>query len=113
MYLGSFEAAPNAAYWTGYVEVIDDETDSGFDLDDALIEMEVTDQRGCRRFYGSTTDGRLTVSGDGFNFEFPDTVMKQLCAGSYTVNIRITDEITGFVAEPAIATLPVLEGGYR
>jgi hypothetical protein len=75
--------------------------------------MEVTDQRGCRRLYGSTSDGSLELLGSGFEFEFPATSMRNLCAGSYTVNIRFTDSITGTVAEPVIANLPIIEGGYR
>lgn len=111
--LGSFIAAPNAADWSGYIEVLDDDTGTAFDLTSALVEMEVTDQDGIRRLYGSTADGAIDLAGDGFEFAFASTRMKDLRAGSYTVNIRITDSVTGFVAEPAIALLPVLEGGYR
>lgn len=111
--LGSFAAAPNAADWSEYIEVLDDDTGTGFNLTSTLIEMEIADQRGCRRLYGSTADGKITLAGDGFEFAFPSTSMRQLCAGSYTVNIRLTDAVIGFVAEPAIANLPVLEGGYR
>lgn len=111
--LGSFAAAPNAADWSEYVEVLDDDTGTAFDLTNTLIEMEVTDRDGCRRLYGSTTDGTVDLVGDGFEFTFAATRMKDLRAGSYTVNIRLTDSVTGTVAEPAIALLPVLEGGYR
>lgn len=109
----SFGPTPNAADWSEYVEVLDDETGTAWDLTDTLVEMEVRDQNGCRRLYGSTTDGVLELNGDGFEFLFPASVMKQLCAGSYTVNIRFTDSITGTVAEPVIANLPIIEGGYR
>lgn len=113
IHLGSFERTPNAADWSGYVEVLDDDTGTAFDLTSALIEMEVTDQDGIRRLYGSTADGALDLVGGGFEFAFVSTRMKDLRAGSYTVNIRITDSVTGYVQEPAIALLPVLEGGYR
>lgn len=111
--LGSFVAAPNAADWAETIEVFDNDTGTAWDLSDTLIELEVRDQRGCSRLYGSTTDGTLTLEGDGFAFAFPATSMRDLCAGSYTVNIRFTDNTTGFIAEPVIANLPVLEGGYR
>lgn len=111
--LGSFEAHPNAADWAGYIPVLDDETGTVWDLSDTLIEMEIVDPRGCRRLYGSTADAKLELSADGFNFAFPASSMRDLCAGSYVVNIRFTDSITGFVQEPAIVNLPILEGGYR
>ena len=111
--LGSFAAAPNAADWTEVVAVTDRDTGTVWDLSDTLIEMEVRDGRGCRRLYGSTVDGKLALVTGGFEFVFPSTSMRDLCAGSYTVNIRMTDASSGFVAEPAIANLPVIEGGYR
>lgn len=111
--LGSFAPAPNAADWAEVIEVFDDDTGTAWDLSDTLIELEVRDERGCRRLYGSTADGKLTLEGDGFAFAFPATSMREICAGPYTVNIRMTDSLSGFIAEPVIATLPVLEGGYR
>lgn len=109
----SFGPTPNAVGWSDYVEVLDDETGTAWDLTDVLVEMEVVDADGCRRLYGSTSDGSLTLSGDGFEFAFPRTSMRKLCAGSYTVNIRFTDDTTGDDAEPVIANLPIIEGGYR
>lgn len=111
--LGSFEAQPNAADFAGYVEAIDIETETAWDLTTTLIEMEINDQRGCRRLYGSTDDGKLALSADGFTFAFPASSMRDLCAGSYVVNIRFTDSVTGFVQEPSIANLPIIEGGFR
>lgn len=112
-YLGTFKPQPNAATFSGYVEALDDDTGTAFDLSTALIEVEVTDQRGGRRLYGSTTDGTVVLVADGFEFTFPASAMRQLCAGSYTVNILVTDTVTGFVEEPSIADLPVIEGGFR
>lgn len=110
----SFSPAPNAADWTGTIEVLDDETGTAFDLTGLLIEIEVRDQGGCRRLYGSTIDGLLTIeAGVGFSYDFPVASLRNICAGSYTVNIRITDPVSGDVAEPVIANLPILEGGYR
>lgn len=111
--LGAFDQQPNAADFVGYVSVLDDETGEAWDLANTLVEMEIADQRGCRRLYGSTADGKIEIGADGFNFAFPAASMRGLCAGSYVVNIRFTDSITGFVQEPAIVTLPVIEGGYR
>lgn len=113
MNLGSFPRQPNAATFAGHIDVIDDQTDTPWDLSTVKIEMEITDQRNCRRLYGSTEDGKVTVAGDGFDFLFAASDMRGLCAGSYTVNILATDTLTGFVAEPVIANLPVTEGGYR
>lgn len=109
----SFGPTPNAVSWSDYIEVLDDETGTGWNLTDVLVEMEVVDADGCRRLYGSTTGGELTLVADGFEFSFPRASMKALCAGSYTVNIRFTDNATGDDAEPVIANLPIIEGGYR
>lgn len=114
MNLGTFTRQPNAADFVGHVDVIDDQTNTAWgDLSTVKIEMEIVDRRGCRRLYGSTIDGKLTLAGDGFDFRFPASEMRNLCADSYTVNIIATDTMTGFVAEPVIATLPVIEGGFR
>lgn len=109
----SFGPTPNAADWSDYIEVLDDDTGTAWDLTDVLVEMEVRDPYGTRRLYGSTNDGVLDRSGDGFDFSFTAAQMQELKAGSYTVNIRFTDSITGTIAEPVIANLPIIEGGYR
>ncbi|MGO4670095.1 hypothetical protein [Bosea sp. 2RAB26] len=112
-YLGTFEPAPNAADWAEAISVTDDDTGTAWPLATYLIEMEVADENGCRRLSGSTSDGKLALTPAGFEFAFPAASMRGLCAGSYTVNIRFTDSVTGFVGEPVIADLPVLEGGFR
>lgn len=109
----SFGPTPNAADWSEYVEVLDDDTGTAWDLTDTLVEMEVRDQDGCRRLYGSTAGGQLELQGDGFEFTFPAASMKCLRPASYTVNVLFTDSITGTIAEPIIANLPIIEGGYR
>lgn len=111
--IGSFERATNAADWYGAIEVTDDDTGTPYPLEDYLIELEIVDQDRCRRLFGSTSEGSLTLTGTGFQFTFPASRMRELCAGSYTVNIRFTDSETGSVAEPVIANLPVLDGGFR
>ena len=109
----SFDAQPNGADWTDYVEVLDDDTGTAWDLSDTLIEMEVTDQLQRRLLYGSTADGKIALAADGFEFSFPSTLMRDIRAGSYMVFVRFTDASSGTVAEPIIANLPVIEGGYR
>ena len=111
--LGTFEPASNAADWAEAVSVTDDDSGTSCPLATYLIELELRDQDGARRLAGSTADGALTLSPAGFAFAFPAATMRGLSAGSYTVNIRFTDSATGFVAEPVIAELPVLEGGFR
>lgn len=109
----SFGPTPNAVSWSDYIEVLDDETGTAWDLTGILVEMEVRDVDGCRRLYGTTTSGELVIAGDGFEFTFPRSSMKHLCPGSYTVFIRFTDSVTDDDAEPVIANLPIIEGGYR
>lgn len=114
--LGSFPPQPNAADWTDTIRLVDDETGTAWDLTDSLIELEVTDDRDndYRRVFGSTTQGEIVLEPDvGFTFAFPAERIRCLCPGSYTVRIRITDNSTGFVAEPIIADLPIIDGGYR
>lgn len=109
--LGSFQPASNAADWYGYIEVLDDDTGTAWDMTGVLIELEVRDYDRCRRLYGSTSDAKLVVIDSGFEFNFPASSMRGLCAGSYTVNIRFTDA-DGVIDEPIITNLPVIEGGY-
>ena len=111
--LGSFSATPNAADWSEYIEVLDDDDGTPFDLTGILIELEVCDQNGCRRLYGSTSDGTLSLIADGFDFTFTAAQMRNLCAGSYGVFVRMTDSSDGAVYEPITATLPVIFGGFR
>lgn len=111
--LGSFEPAPNGADWSWSIEVLDDDTGTPFPFDGYLIEMEVVDPYVCRRLYGSTSDGKITLNELGFEFLFPAGLMRDLRAGPYTVNIRFTDSESGAVEEPVIAALSVIEGGFR
>lgn len=110
--LDSFQPTPNAADWAEAIEVTDADTGTALPLDDYLIEIEIVDQRRSRRVYGSTTDGIVATTSTGFEFSFPASSMRDLCAGSCTVNIRFTDIVTGAVLEPVIANLPVIEGGF-
>lgn len=111
--LVSFPPQPNGADFAGHIDVLDDVTNTPWDLTGVLVEFEIVDGRGCRRVYGSTDDAKLELAGDGFDFRFSASEMRQLCAGSYTVNVRATDAATGFVQEPFIYNLPVIDGGYR
>jgi hypothetical protein len=111
--LQSFEPTPNAADWSEYVEVLDDETGTAWDLTGVLVEMVVRDAEGCRRLYGSTSGGELELEGAGFRFSFSADQMRCLCPGSYTAYCRATDSVTGAVEEIFIANLPIIEGGYR
>lgn len=114
MMFGPFPRQPNAATFTGHIDVIDGETNTVWDnLPSILFEMEIVDQRNCRRIYGSTSDGKLTLAGNGFDFLFAASEMRNLCAGPYTVRVLATDSLTGFVQEPFIADLPIIEGGFR
>lgn len=109
----SFGPTPNASDWSEYVEILDDETGTAYDLTDTLIEMEVRDSMGCRRLHGTTNGDEIELYINGFSFAFPASQMQSLRAGSYTVNVRFTDSITGAVIEPIIANLPIIEGGFR
>jgi hypothetical protein len=60
----------------------------------------------------STADGRITITADGFAFVIPATAMRNLIAGTYAVNGRITFA-DGAVVQPFISSLSILEGGYR
>lgn len=105
---------PNAADWAETISLFDADTGTAWDLTGDLVELELRDDHGCRRLYGSTSDGKLTLeAGVGVNFVFPASEMRQLCAGSYTMNVRVTEAIGSVVAEPIIATVPIIEGGYR
>jgi len=112
MVLDSFQPTSNAADWAEAIEVTDADTGTALPLGDYLIEMEIMDQRRNRRVYGSSTDGTIATTSTGFEFSFPASSMRDLRAGSYTVNIRFTDSVTGAVLEPVIANLPVIEGGF-
>jgi len=110
--LGSFAPTYNSETWTEVAAIDDEDTGTAFDLSTSLIEMEVRDQNGCRRLYGSTADGKLVVIDDeGFEFTFTAAEMSTLCAGSYNVFIRLTDSITG-ISETWGGALPVLDGGF-
>lgn len=109
----SFGPTPNAVKWSEYVRVFDIDTGTAWDLTDILIEMEVRDKNDCRRLYGTTTSGEIELEGEGFRFTFSRASMKQLCAGSYTTFIRFTENGSDEDAEPVIANLPIIDGGFR
>jgi hypothetical protein len=108
------QSTTNAEDWIQSVAVVDG--DEGFDLSSYTISIRVTDKNGAEVLAGSTTDGKIAVSNDDddvpsiFTWTFRASAMAGLCAGSYTVAVRITDGTN--TNQMILGTLPVVDGGF-
>ena len=112
MYIGALEATANQATWDGQIQLIDVDDGEFIDITDCSITMTVADQKSKSIVLtGSTAAGEITMPEDGvFAWRFSKDRMSALCAGTYDVGIRISDEDEEITRQLVIGTVQVLDG---
>jgi hypothetical protein len=113
MFTGQVEQISNRATWLSDTYELEDEDDgSTIDLSSAAytvaISVYIKDQDGCLRASGSLADGKVVIDGPGFHWQFADTDLNCLCAGTYKCGVKIT--INGFITDLIIGEVAILEG---
>lgn len=111
MYTGSLAAVSNREDWIGVSPLIDDDG-AEVTLTDANFEMFIC-REGCPTtaiLTASTDNGKITLpSSTTFQWAFTTDDMGTLCAGTYSVFLRVT--IDDVVTQIMSATVPIVEGG--
>lgn len=126
MYLGQFAVISNKATWQSDVcELIDDTDGTTVDLTDPTrtVDIVVTiSGRPTNNFcdYGSSittqcilatasiANGKVSIPGPGFQWQFEVADLSSLCAGSYRLGAKVT--INGFVTDLIDGSIAVVEG---
>jgi hypothetical protein len=125
MYTGQVAVISNKATWrSDVIELVDESDGTTTDLSDlevgTILDIVVT-IRGmrCRSDdYGSATstaiatasidNGKVTIPGPGFQWQFEVEDLSGLCAATYRLGVKIT--INGFVTDVIDGTIAVVEG---
>lgn len=123
MYTGQIAQISNKATWRPDVmELVDEADGTTTDLTDPALTVDIVvtiRAKGCRSDdYGSATstalatasiaNGKVTIPGPGFQWQFEVGDLSGLCAGSYTIGAKVT--IDDFVVDLIIGTIAVVEG---
>jgi hypothetical protein len=123
MYTGQVDIISNKATWRSQVyDVVDEDDDTTTDLT-AIVALDIVVTirgiTGSVQDYGTTppayvyatasiANGKVTVPGPGFQWQFEDTDLSVLCAGTYRLGAKVT--MDGFIVDLIIGDLTVLEG---
>lgn len=113
MYTGQVATISNRATWrSDVVELVDEDDGTTTDLTTVSpldIEVTISDPGCCYpRVTGTIDNGKVTVPGPGFQWQFEDTDLACLCPGTYRLGAKIT--IDGFVVDLIDGTIAVVEG---
>lgn len=123
MFTGEVGVISNKATWLSQVyELVDEDDDTTTDLTTVTVLDIVVTIRGITgsvQDYGvrppsyvyataSIANGKVTVPGPGFQWQFEDTDLSTMCAGTYRVGAKVT--MDGFIVDMIIGDLTVLEG---
>lgn len=112
MYTGQVAVISNKATWRSeVVELVDDSDGTTTDLTTVSpldIEVLIKDMHGCVRATATIANGKVTVPGPGFQWQFEDTDLSCLCAGTYRLGAKVT--IDSFIVDLIDGTIAVVEG---
>ena len=115
MYTGQVAVISNKATWQSDVYELVDETDgTTTDLSDPALDVDIVvtirdmECRSTALATASIDNGKVSVPGPGFQWQFEVSDLTRLCAGTYKVGVKIT--IDDFVSDEIIGTIAVLEG---
>jgi hypothetical protein len=123
MYTGQVDVISNKATWRSQVyDLVDEDDGTTTDLTavaDLDIVVTIRGLAGSSADYGqlppasiyataSIANGKVTVPGPGFQWQFEDTDLSGLCAGTYCLGVKVT--MDSFIVDLIIGDLTVLEG---
>ena len=117
MYQGQVAAISNQATWASDTyELVDEADGTTTDLTDPLLTVDIvvtirSDQdRSSVLATASIANGKVTIPGPGFQWQFEVSDLTDLCAGTFRRGAKIT--VDGFVSDIIIGTIAVLDGNY-
>jgi hypothetical protein len=110
MYKGTLQAVSNREDWSQAIVVTDAETGETVAISRAALWVCRENDPACPVLSGSTADGKLVLTTDGFDIAFAPADLGALEPGMYAVFVRI-ELPTGQVVQLIAGELPVVEGG--
>jgi hypothetical protein len=122
MFTGQVAVISNTQTWRSIVyDYVDEDDGTITDLTTVSpLDIVVTiSGQGGGRDYGalnsscvyataSIANGKVTIPGPGFQWQFEDSDLSNLCAGTYRLVVKVT--IDGFVQDMIDGTIAVIEG---
>lgn len=125
MYTGQVAVISNKATWLfDGVELVDDSDGTTTDLSNPALTVDIIvtikgrssgsycDYGGvnsdCVIATASIANGKVTIPGPGFQWQFEVADLSSLCAGTYRLGVKVT--INGFVNDVIDGTIAVIEG---
>jgi hypothetical protein len=110
MYEGPLDPVSNDEDWTLVLEVVSDDDEEVFDLTGSTASLRINDANGCERLAASSSEITVDEAAGTISVTIPAARLMCLCAGAYTVALRITNGTN--TAQLMRATLPIKEGGF-
>lgn len=124
MYTGQVATISNTSTWLSDVyELVDPDDDTTTDLT-AVVSLSISviikaQSNGYRDYEfnasivnalvtATITNGKVTVPGPGFQWQFLDTDLRSLCPGTYRLIATVT--MNGFVSDVIDGTITVIQG---
>jgi hypothetical protein len=115
MYTGQIAVISNKATWQSVTcEMVDDQDGTTTDLTDPLLTVDIVvtikdiENSSCIYATASIANGKVSVPGPGFLWQFEDSDLSNLCAGTYGLGAKVT--INGFITDLIDGTIAVIEG---
>ena len=113
MFTGQIDVISNRATWqSDDVEIVDEDnvsidlTNGALNLD---IQVTIKDLTGCWVIAtANIANGKVTIPGPGFQWQFEDSDLHALCAGTYRLGVKVT--MNDFITDLIDGTIAVIEG---
>jgi hypothetical protein len=121
MYTGQVAVISNRATWLLDGVELEDEDGTTTDLTNPALTVVIVvtiSPQSSGSYYGidsscilataSIANGKVTIPGPGFQWQFEVADLANLCAGTYRLGVKVT--INGFVNDVIDGTIAVIEG---
>lgn len=114
MYTGQVAVISSKATWLfSGVDLVDEDTGATTDLTDPALTVDIVvtikDMDGFWTIAtASIANGKVTIPGPGFQWQFEVSDLSALCAGTYRLGVKVT--INDFVNDLIDGTIAVIEG---
>lgn len=110
MYTGTLQAVSNREHWSQAIAIEDAATGEPVALTRAALWICDQNDPDAPLLTGTTDDGKLVLTAEGFDVAFAPADLGALEPGIYAVFVRI-ELPTGQVVQLIAGDLPVVEGG--
>lgn len=115
MYTGQVDVISNKATWASKTyELVDDQDDTTTDLSNPALDVDIVvtireEAEGSSALAtASLANGKVTIPGPGFQWQFEVDDLSGLCAGTYHLGAKVT--VDDFVSDLVIGTIAVVDG---